>query len=290
MKILICSDGSEQAERATRLGATIAAASRAEVTLLGVAESSGHPDRILDALKRAQSLLTDKKIRAELITKPGHPLAEIVRRTEETAYDLVVIGAVRKQTGGRFWMSSLSYRIVKAIQPPVLIVAGQGNSIRRLLLCSSGRRFFEPAVRFTGEIARALGAQVTLLHVMPEPPALYAGLRRMTESADQLLASPSELGLNLRAEKELLESQSVAVQVRLRHGSVLQEILREVRLGEYDLVVTGSALSQSLRTYMLGDVSREIVNRISCAVLVVRTLPAGPSPFRFGWFARRQER
>src|SRR5437899_12601846 len=125
MKMLICSDGSEQAERAIRLGAAIAAGCQAEVTLLGIIESPGQSKALLDSLKRGQTLLEDKKVRAELITKSGKPIEEIVRRTEEANYDLVVIGAVRKELRGAFWMSSKSYKIIKEIKPPVLSVAGK---------------------------------------------------------------------------------------------------------------------------------------------------------------------
>src|SRR5262249_41349073 len=81
----------------------------------------------------------------------------------------------------------------------------------------------------------------------------------------------SELGVNLRREKETLESLGLSAEVRLRRGSVLEEILAETRERNYDLVVTGSALSRTLRTYVLGDISREIVNRSNCPVLVVRS-------------------
>ena len=77
MKFLICSDGSEQADRAIRLGAAIAAGCQAEVTLFGIAESEGSNKTILDSLQRGQSLLEDKKIHAELITKSGDPIEEI---------------------------------------------------------------------------------------------------------------------------------------------------------------------------------------------------------------------
>ena len=67
----------------------------------------------------------------------------------------------------------------------------------------------------------------------------------------------------------------------MRQGPVLDEIMREIHEGGYDLVVTGSALSRSLRTYVLGDISREIVNRANCAVLVVRSQePRSEPPFR----------
>jgi nucleotide-binding universal stress UspA family protein len=271
MKMLICSDGSEQAERAIRLGAAIATGCQAEVTLFGIVEARGQTTALLDSLKRGQALLQEKKIQAELITKSGDPIPEIIKRTEEANYDLVVIGAVRKESRGLFWMSSKSYKIIKAIKPPVLLVAGKSTALKRMLICSGGRSYIDTAVRLSGHIARGTGAAVTLLHVMPEPPALYARLRRMEENVAMLLASNSELGLNLRHEKETLEALGVPVEVRLRRGSVLEEILREIRDGNYDLVVTGSALSQSLRTYVLGNISREIVNRADRAVLVVRS-------------------
>jgi nucleotide-binding universal stress UspA family protein len=123
----------------------------------------------------------------------------------------------------------------------------------------------------TGQIARAASAGVTLLHVMPQPPALYAHLPRMEETETRLLESKSELGINLRREKEMLERLGVPAEVRLRRGPVLEQILQELSTGDYDLVVTGSALSRSLRTYILGDISLKIVNYARCPVLVARS-------------------
>lgn len=288
MKILLCSDGSEQADRAIRVGAHIAAGAQAEVTLLGIMETPGKSEAILDSLKRGQALLEDRKIHAELITKTGDPIAEITRRTQEVPYDLVVIGAVRKEARGLFWMSSKSYKIMKAISPPVLSVAGKSMAIKQVLICSGGKHYIDKAVELTGRIAHATGAVVSLLHVMPQPPAMYAGLPGMIMTPEKLLSSQSELGLNLRREKETLESFGVSTQILLRRGTVLESILREIHRGDYDLVVTGSAPSRDFRSYILGDVTREIVNRISCAVLVVRsqtTPPEGPSGL-FGWWER----
>lgn len=270
MKMLICNDGSEQAEKAMRLGSAIAAGCNAELTLFGIIETGGKPDAILESLKRGQALLEDKKIHAELITKSGEPIQEIVRRTEEAQYDLVVIGAVRKDTRGAFWMSSKAYKIIKEVSPPVLSVAGNSTTLKRILICSGGRRYRDAAMRLTGDIARGMGATVTLLHVMPELPGMYAGLRGMEETAAWLLNSKSELGINLRHEKETLESLGVQTEVRLRQDAVLDGILNEIHEGQYELVVTGSELSRGLRSYILGDITREIVNRSGCAVLIVR--------------------
>jgi nucleotide-binding universal stress UspA family protein len=287
MKILICNDGSEQAERAMRLGASVASACQAEVTLLGIQESAGDAQALLDSLKRGQSLLEDKKIHAELITKSGKPIEEIIKRTRETVYDLVVIGAARKESHGAFWMSSKTYKLIKEIRSPVLSVAGKEPAIRRILICSGGKRYIDDAVLLTGQIAHGLGASVTLLHVTSEPPGILARLPHMEDDTTFLLHSQSELAQNLRREKETLESLGVRTEVKLRHGGVLEQILRELREGNYELVVTGSALSRSFRTYILGDISREIVNRATCAVLVARGQPIPAAPhFPLKWFSK----
>jgi nucleotide-binding universal stress UspA family protein len=289
MKILICNDGSEQAEKAMRLGTAIAAASRADVTLFGILES-GNSQLVLDSLKRGQSLLEDRKIHAELITKPGEPIHEIISRTEQAPYDLVVIGAVRKENRGPFWMSSKSYKIIKEVAPPVLVVAGKLTEVRRILVCSGGIRHADPTLHLIGHIARGSNAHVTLFHVMPELPGIFYGLHGMEETVDWLLASHSELGVNLRHEKQTLEAMGAPVDVRLGQGPVLDVILSELQEGNYDLVVSGSALSRGLRTYIMGDITREIVNHTDCAVLVVRNPEEMDEPrgLFLGWLGKRR--
>ena len=95
-------------------------------------------------------------------------------------------------------------------------------------------------MQLTGKVAAAVGASVTLLHVMAEPPAIYADLVRLEEDVDQLLQSGSELGRNLLAQKESLERLGVATRVRVRHGLVLSQVFAEVGERKHDLIVTGS--------------------------------------------------
>jgi len=273
MKILFCSDGSTQAESALRFGALIAAACQAETSILGIVEKAGEEDTVLKALRRAQDILKQHHLNAELITKAGRPVREIVKRTVETHYDLVVIGAVRKGTRGPRWMSARAYKIIESVAPPVLVVIGERPALRRILLCTGGTQWAEATVRFGGDIARCVNATVTLLLVLAEPPAVYANLVRVAEmSEDELLQKNSRVGRTLRHQKELLENIGVPCEIRLRHGLVLSELLEELRRAEYDLVVSGSAPSRNkLRMYAMGNITREIVNRADVPVLVVRS-------------------
>jgi len=126
-------------------------------------------------------------------------------------------------------------------------------------------------VQLTGKLAAAAGASVTLLHVMAEPPAIYADLVRLEEDVNQLLRSNSELGINLRGQKEELERLGVPTEVHVRHGLVLHQVLAETRTGDYDLIVTGSSQARGVIShYIMGDLTRSILNHANCPVLVVR--------------------
>ncbi|HLG16309.1 MAG TPA: universal stress protein [Blastocatellia bacterium] len=288
MKVLICSDGSPQAENALRFTGMIAEAARAELTLLAITEKPGQEDAIFDSLRRGQQYFNERGLQAELITKAGEPIAEIVKRTRETHYDLVVIGAIRKGTRGPFLMSAKAYKIIKAVEPPVLIVIGERSTLKRILICSGGAKYIERAVSFAGSIARSVGAAITLFHVVAELPADYSDLIKMEEDVNLLLHSQTGLGQNLRHEKEALEKMGVASEVRLRHGLVISEVVKEIRRGDYDLVVTGSSPeSATLRRYIMGNITREIVNRAECPVLVVRggEEPAGIGQSLKGFFS-----
>src|SRR5438270_4443344 len=152
MKILICSDGSEQADRALGLGAALVAASKAEVTVLGIVERPSEAEKVTASLNRGLAMLQDRNVKAELITRMGKAIEEIVKRTREVNYDLVVIGAVRKKRQGAFCMSAKAYKIIKEVLPPVMIVMGAVTTLKRILICSGGKPYIENAIQLSGKI------------------------------------------------------------------------------------------------------------------------------------------
>src|ERR1051326_5430706 len=204
MRILFCSDGSIQAENALRFGSLITRACQAEATILGISENKEDETGLLEALARGQQLLHDKASNVEITCKTGEPVQEILQRTLESNYALVVVGAVRKGTSGAFWMSGKAYKIIKSITPPVLIVIGSRTRLQQILVCSGGRHYIDKPLELTGQIARGAGARVTLAHVMVEPPRRYADLLARDKNLERLLKSSSPVGHNLKREKEAL--------------------------------------------------------------------------------------
>jgi len=294
MKILICSDGMEPADTATHWGGLVAPALHAEVTLLGIAESADEEQPLRNAVELEAEWLRARRVSPEIVIRSGEPVHQIVDETTKTTYDLVVIGARQIGSSGPYWRSGKTYELVKTIEPPVLVAVGDRTRLQRILICTGGKEFIEQALQFTGKIAAPLHASITLLHVMAEPPAIYADLVQMEEDVNRLLESRSELGINLAQQKKDLERLGVSVEVRIRHGIVLEQVFAEAAEGNYDMIVSGSSRARGmLRHYIMGDLTRSILNHANCPVLVARAgIASGPRGlFRafHRWFATKPQ-
>jgi nucleotide-binding universal stress UspA family protein len=278
MKILICSDGMPAAENAMRLGAAFAAPLKTEVTLLGVAEKPEDESALQQSLEKQADSLRVQNVSPKIEMCTGDPVQRIADETAKTKYDLVIVGARKTGSAGLHWRSEKMYELIKSISPPVLVAMGEWAQLKRFLVCTGGKEFIEEAVQLTGKLAQAVGATVTLLHVMAEPPAMYADLVRLEEDVDRLLVSKSELGINLSEQKADLEKLGVVAEVRIRHGIVVDQVFAEARAQHYDLIVTGSSRARGmLRHYIMGDLTLGILNHANCPVLVARAgAVAGP--------------
>jgi nucleotide-binding universal stress UspA family protein len=278
MNILICSDGRPAADSAIKLAGRLARPQHAKTTLLGIVEESAEESALRNALERQAQLLRASELAPETTVRTGEPVREILHQTLAVKYDLVVIGSRRARSTGLYWRSEKTYEVIKAIAPPVLVAIGENARLQRFLVCTGGKQFIEQAVQLTGTLAAAVGASVTLLHVMVEPPAIYADLVRLEEDVDQLLESKSELGINLRRQKQDLQNIGVRAEVRVRHGIVIDQVFAEAEEGNYDLIVSGSSQARGmLRHYIMGDLTRSILNHASCPVLVARAGKVEPA-------------
>ena len=285
MNLLICSDGTPSSDYAVQVASLIAGPSKAATSLLGISERPQDKESLRLALISETDLLRSVGVEPTLQMREGDPVAEIVAETQGKNFDLIVVGARRTTPSGFYLRSEKMYELMKALDAPVLAAIGSCDKLRSFIVCTGGKAYIEAAVMLTGKLAAALDASVTLLHVMAEPPAMYADLVAMEEDVDQLLGSSSELGRNLLHQKQELERLGVKTSVRLRHGLVVDEVFKEIAEGGHDLVVTGSSrVRGTLRHYIMGDVTRRILNHAELPVLVARSeITAGN---RGGFFAR----
>jgi len=135
-KILIAVDGSEHSLRATEEAAKIASlanGSMVEVVLVAefsqakkdVLHSQGKEE--LDLSRKQQLLPVEEKLKSYNLTYEikilhGEPGPTIIKHTNESEFDLAVIGSRGLNTLQEMVLGSVSHKVVKRVDCPVLIV------------------------------------------------------------------------------------------------------------------------------------------------------------------------
>jgi nucleotide-binding universal stress UspA family protein len=260
VRILICTDGSKNAEEAIRFGGLIAKGAKAHLTLLGVIEGTDETEKVQRSLARAKDRLAQDVAALETRSKRGHAAEEILSETEERAYDLVVVGSRGRRGITRFLLGSTAARVVQHSQISVLIVKGSQPSLQKILVCTGGEERGEEDVRFGGIIARSTGAQVTILHVMSQLPLTPgARLEDLEATEKELLQRETREGVHLRKGLQILGELGVTGKVKVRRGLVVNEILAEAEEGGYDLLVIGAHAAPALYRFLLDDLTTQIV-------------------------------
>jgi nucleotide-binding universal stress UspA family protein len=271
MRILMCTDGSSYAAEALRFGTLIAREARDQVTLLGVMEHPQEERRVVRMLQRTSNALCDDVPHIETLIRRGHAAEEILRETEESKYDLVVVGSRGRRGITRFLMGSTASRLARYCPSPVLIVKGTRRDLRSILVCTAGAESGEKDTELAGRIAALTGATVLVLHVMSQLPlSLDVDAHDLECSTRVLLTSDAREGIHLRRVLRILKSLDVEGDAKIRHGLVVDEILAEAKDGDHDLVVIGAHVASGLERFMLTDTAEQIVLGCDRPVLVVK--------------------
>ena len=119
-------------------------------------------------------------------------------------------------------------------------------------------------------LARALGAKLLLLHVVPEA-YLYARGRVKITDLLQLQAIRLAAGRRALADRvSRLRSRGVRVKGLVLSGSPAAQIVAVARRASCDMIVMGTRGGNALSRWLLGSVADRVVRRAACPVLTVR--------------------
>lgn len=270
MKILLCVAGMPYAEAAVSLGGDIATVTQSPITLLHIVRREEDRANGEHALATAREMLPGLTV--DTCICQGDPVGMILVKVEKGNYDLVVIGA-RRETGlTQQLLGSVAQKVTRRVPTSVLVAREVGPSLDRILICTGGIAVADPVIETGARLAGASHARATLLHVTSPVPSMYTGLDDITETLPELLQTDTPIARHLRHGAEILARRQVTAELGLRYGVADDEILREARQGSYDLVVIGaSGTAGRLKEWLLGNVTRQIVERAPCSVLVVKT-------------------
>jgi nucleotide-binding universal stress UspA family protein len=268
--MLICSMGSTQHKSTLCFAAAVAKALAADTTLLGVVDKEQQIDRLERVLDALAGDLVDEGLPVQVRVEAGNAERIIMAELEETTYDLVAVGALGGRRSRRSPLDSVGMRIIERAESSVLLIKGDRPSLSRLLICASGAEQGHMAIWAGASLACGAEAQATVLHVVNAMPTMYAGLEQMEETLGELLQSESDMARELKWAARVVKEECKISELKLRRGIVADEILKEGKDGDHDLIVLGSSRGASgLLRVLMGDLTREVVCRAERPVLVV---------------------
>jgi nucleotide-binding universal stress UspA family protein len=132
--------------------------------------------------------------------------------------------------------------------------------------------FSESAVRAerqAAELARALGAEVVLVHVASEAPLWREGL--MTPALRGVFEAQRKWAADaLAARMVVLAAEGTQARSVVKVGVAWEEIVRVAVEEHADMIVMGTQGRTGLERFMMGSVADRVVRRAPCPVLTVR--------------------
>jgi nucleotide-binding universal stress UspA family protein len=146
-KIMVATDGSETSENAAKIGIEIARLSGGTVTVVyvvdimrlahlpGYANFPGIANQLLDLMHEEEAQTTDRigtmaraaGVSCNSVSGEGNPSDELLRISQETGMDLLVMGKVGRSGLDKFLMGSVAEKVVRHSKIPVLLIPGAGQ-------------------------------------------------------------------------------------------------------------------------------------------------------------------
>ncbi|HEX3527979.1 MAG TPA: ATP-binding cassette domain-containing protein [Thermoanaerobaculia bacterium] len=229
LRFLVLTDGSPEGGPALKLGGDVARLAHAQVTPL--AGDQGDQET-----------------------------AEEVRRRP---CDLVVLALPAKEPADGLDFAS---EILRAGQHHLLLVPGGERKAAgvpsRPLVCVAVGEPGKEDVAFSGRLSRHLGAEATILTILPEAERLDR------KESGAVMRAERFLERNRRAMARL----GVTVTARIRYGDVRHQIIEQIEEGQHDLLVLGVPLPRQGGALSLGGlIGRLIPDLSNIPVLIIRS-------------------
>ena len=275
-EIFIFTNGRTTTLPAIEYGAWLGASMRTPVRLVGMDEDPS-PSQIDEDVHPLESIFeqaveTFLKAGTEyhLEVQQGHA-EEVIPRRVKGQEALVVVGPLGRPPLKRF-LTGRSFRdLMEQVAAPIVYVPQVKLPPKKLLVCLGGLGYEVTAEMLAMRVAAMTKAEIVLLTVVPPVDFDYPEARIMRENWQHLEETDTLAGRSLRKGLSIAKEAGLTASVTIRNGSAVEEILAEVRDGNYDLLCMGSPFSSNaLRQLYTPNVTAEIAESDLVPVLTAR--------------------
>lgn len=224
-------------------------------------------DDIEDALHDRLSELAKEEIDATLVTEPkisiGNPAQAIVEEAKD--FDMIVMTTHGRTGFSRFFLGSVSEKVLRTSHIPVLIVNDQRdlNELNRIMLTTDFSDHSKQAFSFAKEIAKKAEAKLELVNILafdpqhddePDEPKIQLREQRLKVIAKEMLHEINEL-----VETKVIVSSDTP------HEAILNYNLDN----PHDLIVMSTVGRTGIDYLMMGSTTANVVRHVKSPVLSI---------------------
>ena len=146
--------------------------------------------------------------------------------------------------------------------------------IKKILIAVDGSKHSISCVKFGAEIAKGLGAEVLLYHVvkpysLPDSLKAFAKSEHMATFDPELLRKGAEY-LLAGARDEARKAGLKDVKIETEEGPIARSIVDRAKSFKADMIVIGSRGMGDLGGMLRGGVSHRVETMAKCPVLVIK--------------------
>lgn len=211
--------------------------------------------------RRVEGLSFDHRVVVEPRPHAGSSLLDLIAMLRP---DLLVMATHGREGLAHLVLGSVTERILQHAQRPVLCVREPDHGLplpyRRILLPTDLSKPSRRAFPMAATLARAFGAEVLAVHVVPLTQAPLSGVTDLVEAA-----VPDEEDVLRFLQPEL---RDVRATVRIEAGSPWERIAETARLEKADVIVMSTHGHDSLADRLGGSHTERVVRHAPCPVLV----------------------
>jgi nucleotide-binding universal stress UspA family protein len=279
-RILLATDGSEDAELAGRAAASISVETGVELHLVHAWQSVPHP--FIEAAhyeREAARILEEQAERVadagaavrEAHLVMGPPVDAILDLCEEIGADLIVVGSKGHGTLGRLILGSVSEGAVHHATCPVLVLRGGEDAWppERVVIGDDGSEAAKKAGELAASLGELFGARCALVRAYPKLPEADRAGRALDPRAVDDAQRRAEHNLHERAE-ELGRLLARRPRIGIAAGDAAVALLEEAGEGDEAraIIAVGSRGLGAARRLRLGSVSTKVLRAAKGPVLV----------------------
>lgn len=292
-RILVPLDGSKLAESVLPVVVAFAEKFGATILLLHAIEqgvrTTIHGERHLANVAEAEAYLSDVAARLTRpminVTKHVHTVqqADVARCINEHAIehqtDLVVLCAHGRGGWRDVIVGNIAQQVVSRGTTPVLFISSEKSkpqyTCTKILLPLDGTPHHEPALPVAQEIARAFGAEIRLVNVVPTVSTLSAERAGAGMLLPNAMAEILELAQRgaveyLQQVMKKLQAEGVPVSAEVARGEPAPVILDAQKRAGADLVVLATHGHSAVEAFWSGSVTPRVLSQSPVPVLLVR--------------------